>query len=175
MTERMPFWTDSLDFDLIQVLPALPVRLGARAARTLWTVGETTMGRLNRPTLWAGRALLWTAAPALERDSEGWFEIAGCAGESAQVRLTLLEYLRDAWAHGYRARMLPDECVVPGAPAQIVDAILWHIRGWPGAPHDLSEPKHLAMLWAMRAAQTIERAAGESPVPAHRARGEAEA
>jgi hypothetical protein len=101
------FWSDDFDMDLPKVFPQLDEWIGEQGNVKLWTVGHTSFGRLNHPTVWNTHgAFLWLERPALARDEHGWFNIFGCVDDSQIVECTWREWLRDAWSHRYGAILI---------------------------------------------------------------------
>lgn len=123
------FWSDDFDMDLLKIFPDLETLLGD-PSRRLWTVGRQSHGRLNHPVTWNTHgAFLWTEEPKLERDAHGWFNVHGCTSNESIVECTWLEWLRDAWPHGYGAIILPSGVSFPPAPQADFHAIMYDLRG----------------------------------------------
>ena len=152
-----PFWSDDFDMDLLQVFPTLP-RMIETAATPIWTVGSTTLGRLNHPSIWNSHgAFIWLREPDLQRDARGWFNIQGCVADSPLVECTWLEDLRDAWPHQYASVILPTKRMIPPPPVAAFDAIMWDLRGW--RKYGLIEVHRTnALRWVLRADQILRAA-----------------
>lgn len=91
---REPFWSDSFDMDLLNVLPDLPDDLGQAANLPLWTHGGETRGRLNHPAVWGVYAYFGT-------DDTGRWKPDTFTTSQPVIACTWLEALRDAWPHTY--------------------------------------------------------------------------
>lgn len=153
-----PFWSDDFDMDLLKVMPFILNDLGPSANIPLWTVGHTTHGRLNHPTVWNTHgAFVWTGKPFLPRNEHGWFNIGGCVDDSPLIECTWLELLRDQWTHDYAFILLPNSVLFQSAPRTSFDRLMYNLRGW-----DIDEPAGKralmkARLWVVESTRRLKR------------------
>lgn len=153
-----PFWSDDFDMDLLKVFPHIIKILGDTTITPLWTVGRTTHGRLNHPTVWddpcGSLALFFTHEPRLERDAHGWFRIKGFYVDNAPVvPCTWVEVLRDAWPHHYAVTV--DDMVLWNS-SDLQDAfmrIMYDLRGWQKA--DITADRKKALHSIARANEKL--------------------
>ena len=148
IAERPRFWSDDFDMDLLKVFPDVARMLRA-PDRLLWTVGHTTHGRLNHPTVWNSHgAFLWLTKPELARDENGWFNVDGCVDDAPEIECTWMEWLRDAWVHSYGTLVLPHRRLLPEAPRRDFDTIMYDRRGW--RKQDVTGARKQALQWLIR-------------------------
>ena len=125
------FWADDLDMDLLKVFPGFAEELGETGRTAVWTLGHTSFGRLNHPSVWHTHgAFLWLQRPQLERSSTGWTDVRGCVTDSPIVECTWLEWLRDCWVHQFDFVMLPVGGWFVCFRQHKFDTIMWRTRGW---------------------------------------------
>lgn len=164
--ERLPFWSDDFDMDLLKVFPDVPKML-REPDRVLWTVGHESFGRLNHPVTCNSRAFLWLARPTLERNEHGWIDVRGCVCNEPLVECTWMEWLRDAWSHHYSTVILPSHKVMPAADWPAFERIMSNMRAW--SKQDVSEARTTALRWIMRCDfilhSVIAEMAGNKPDP----------
>ena len=128
------FWSDDFDMDLLKVFPDFAAELGETADVTVWTLGHTTFGRLNHPSVWNTHgAYLWLEKPDLERDAKGWVSVGGCVTDNPLVECTWLEWLRDCWVHDFNFVMLPMGGLVQCHRSVDFQKIMYRMRGWESA------------------------------------------
>lgn len=167
MTERAKFWSDDFDMDLLKVFPQTPGILGDVADRMLWTVGHSTFGRLNHPSVWNTHgAYLWLSRPNLRRDEHGWFNVYGCVGDEPEIECTWLEWLRDAWAHSYSWVLIPSPPLgfrnFPAAPINDFMAIMYDLRKWIVKPKpNVAQSRARSLCWLTRVHAGLKEAIEE--------------
>jgi hypothetical protein len=125
VAERLPFWSDTFDLDLLAVVPHIEQLLGTGlAASTLWTHSHTTHGRINHPSAWNS----YDGMVAYFGTRPSGFKPEACVTEAPLTSCTVLEALRDLWVHDLI--MLVDGARVWQAPRGLLMPLLYHRRGW---------------------------------------------
>ncbi len=123
---RLPFWSDDFDMDLLKVLPDTEEILGRTAGVALYTYGHTSYDRLNHPAVWndyAGTVAFFGTTPSGFKDD--------CySPSSGLVECTFLEAVRDAWPHNYRLLINRQQVWDTERLMPLFDALMYHRRGW---------------------------------------------
>jgi hypothetical protein len=137
------FWSDDFDLDLLKLWPNLPARLGPTAGIRVWTVGSTSYGRLNHPTVWNTHgAFLWLEKPNLQRDADGWFRMQGCVSNSEEIECTWLEWLRSWWPHHHG--FLLEGNFFEASDDRYFESIMARVRGWRHQPEETQRAQAMA-------------------------------
>lgn len=160
MIGPMPqFWADDFDTDLLKVFPDLQEILGGMAFLPLWTLGHTTFGRLNHPTVWNTHgAYLWLEKPDLPRDEHGWTNVGGCVTNDPIVECIWIEWLRDIWVHCVPFVVLPVGVRFVPEDWGTFEDIMYHLRGWQLDGRGCLQARNATRRWVMTSSMRLSYA-----------------
>ena len=141
--------------DLLKVFPDA-LKMITDPNQILWTLGNTSNGRLNHPTVWNSHgAFLFLQKPDLQRDAHGWFNILGHVGNAQEVECTWLEFLRDAWCHHFSACILPSGVLLPAPPDGCFMEMMYDTQGR-SKSRELSPARQKSISWIVRCDSALE-------------------
>jgi hypothetical protein len=132
MADRLPFWSDNFDMDLLKVFPDAVELCDHMEDLKLWTYSHTTLGRINCPSSWNTdlglMAFFWTKIPAHHREGNwsrfGFFYTT----DAPLVECTWLEVIRDEWSHQSVVNVNGLIVWRPGDLWPHFERIMWFVR-----------------------------------------------